>query len=150
MERLAIYVNDARSAGPVLETLLSRSESGACTVVLCPPRLSHRVGKWVSTQQRQEWQRHCADRVRQDLTALLPPELVGKLDWLAASGRLGDTASELRRSRGTAIRLLDLRKARLGESLPALEAGLPSPANDRWTTPVAVTSSLTVMLALMD
>lgn len=150
MERLAIYVNDAASAHPVLEPLLARSETGSCTVVLCPPRLSRRIGKWVANQQRQQWQRQWADRVRRELTDLLPTDLAARLQWATAGNRLSDATTELRRSHGGALHLLDLRKARLGESLPALEPGLPSPAEDRWTTSVAVTSGLTVMLALVD
>ena len=88
--------------------------------------------------------------MRRELTELLPTDLAAQLQWATAANRLSDATTEVRRSNGGVLHLLDLRKARLGESLPALEPGLPSPAEDRWTTSVAVTSGLTVMLALVD
>ena len=62
MERLAILVNDSDHAAPLLQPLLAGPEAGACTLVLCPPRLTHRVGKWLSNRQRLQWQRADAER----------------------------------------------------------------------------------------
>ena len=151
MERLAIFVNDAIYAQRFLQPLLAQRDAvEPCTMVLCPPRLSHRVGKWLSNRQRQQWQRTWADRLQQDLRTQLPAGLADRLDWLVAPGRVADTTVQLRRRQGTSLQVLDIRKPHVGQSLPAIEPGQPSTGEDRWKAPVAVSSSLAVVLALVD
>jgi hypothetical protein len=150
MEHIAIYVNDATDAQRMLEPLLAQSASVPRTVVLCPPRLSHRVGKWLSNRQRQQWQRGWADRLQQQLRSALPADLVQGVEWALAGGRPGDTTAQLRRQFGPALRVFDARRCHLGQVLPALEPGAQPPKDDRWKAPVAISSGLSLVLALVD
>ena len=151
MERLAIYVNDAPYAHRVLQPLLAERGDTPCTMVLCPPMLTHRVGKWLSNRQRQHWQRTWAERLRQDLQGLLPAAAGPQIEWTtASSGRPQDTTSQLRRRLGTGLQVMDLRKPRVGQNLPQLAPGEAAPGDDRWKAPLAVGSSLAVVLALID
>lgn len=151
MERLAIFVNDAVYAQGILEPLLAqRDPASPCTVVLCPPHLSHRIGKWLSNRQRQQWQRTWADRLQQDLRQGLSADAATRIDWQVAPGRLADTTVQLRRRLGTSLKTMDLRKPHLGQSLGAIEPGSATVSDDRWKAPVAVSSSLAAVLALVD
>jgi len=51
---------------------------------------------------------------------------------------------------GSDLRVLDARSARPGAALEALVAVPDGGAAGRWTTPVAVSSSLSLLLALSD
>ena len=150
MERLAIYVNDAPYAQRFLEPLLDRESGHPLTLVMCPPKLSRRIGKWLSNRQRQQWQRGWADRLQQDIQALLPAGSAPRIEWTVAGGPLAETTAQLRRKLGTGLKVLDVRKPHLGQSLTAVDASATSPSDDRWKAPVAVTSSLSVVLALVD
>lgn len=150
MERLAIYVNDAPYAHRVLQPLLAQQGDAPCTVVMCPPKLTQRIGKWLSNRQRQQWQRTWAERLRQDLQALLPATSGPQIEWTTAGGSPQSVTSQLRRRLGTGLQVVDLRKPRAGQSLPELSAGQQPATDDRWKAPLAVSSSLSVVLALVD
>lgn len=150
MERLAIYVNDAPYAQRFLPPVLARQGDAPCTLVLCPPKLTHRIGKWLSNRQRLQWQRKWADRLQQELQPLLPPALAGRAEWVVSDGRLTDTTERLRRQEATPMQVLDLRLQHVGQNLATVEPGTPAPVDDRWKAPLAVSSSLSVVLALVD
>lgn len=150
MDRLAIYVNDAPYAHRVLQPLMAQQAGAPVTMVLCPPRLTHRVGKWLSNRQRQQWQRTWADRLRQELQSLLPAIQGREVDWATADSHPQAMAAQLRRRLGTDLQVLDLRKPRTGQALPELTPGQAPAADDRWKAPLAVSSSLSVVLALVD
>ncbi|MFO1328764.1 MAG: hypothetical protein U1F56_15500 [Rubrivivax sp.] len=150
MERLAILVNDSDHAAPLLQPLLAGPEAGACTLVLCPPRLTHRVGKWLSNRQRLQWQRTWSEGVRRSLEQALPDLASRPTDWVTSGTRLTDTTARLRRRLGVGLRVLDLRRPTLGHTLPPADGTQTAPAEERWTAPVAVTSGLALMLTLVD
>lgn len=148
MERLNVLVNDAAHAQRFLQPLLSANPGQACTVVLCPPRLTHRIGKWLSNRQRLQWQARWA----QDLQSSLQPTLPSGAEptWLVANGNPAEMVARLRRQQGPAAKLLDLRRPQLGHELPSAEPDTAAQADDRWKAPLAISSSLSVVLALVD
>lgn len=150
MERLAILVNDAAHAERLLRPMLAGTDLTGATLVLCPPKLTHRVGKWLSNRQRLQWQRTWSQDLRRALNESLPELAQHKLDWMTASTRLNDTTSQLRRERGVDLRVLDLRRPTLGHTLPPPDPAQVRSEEDRWAAPVAVTSSLSLVLTLVD
>lgn len=151
MERLAIFINDADYARRYLEPLLGQRAAGApCILVLCPPRLTHRIGKWLSNRQRQHWQRQWCQQLQQALTEQLRAGALHQVEWMVAGSHVTDATQRLRRQHGHALKVLDMRKSQLGQALGPVEPGQSAGSDDRWQTPVAVTSSLSVMLALVD
>lgn len=150
MERQAILVNDAAYAVRFLQPLLAGPDGSLSTLVLCPPKLSLRVGKWLSNRQRLQWQRTWADGVRADLVAAIPQIAELPIDWIVAPTRLKETTGRLRAQLGTGLRILDLRRPTPGHELPAADASAPAAPVEAWKAPVAVTSSLSVVLALVD
>ena len=151
MERLAIFINDADYAQRYLEPLLGQRAAGApCTLVMCPPRLTHRIGKFLSNRQRQHWQRHWCQQLQQALTERLPAGALDQVDWVVSGSHAADATQRLRRQHGPLLKVLDMRKNQIGQTLAPIDPGQPLRQDDRWQTPVAVSSSLSVMLALVD
>lgn len=149
MAPLVIFVNDAVHARRHLGLLLQGSGSVPCTVVLCPPRLPRRIGKWLSGSQRDHWQRAWADRLKQALALDLQHEVGPHIDWLMGGTNPSETAVRLRRRLGGSLRIVDARIARFGQALGALQADQAG-LRGRWKAPAAVTSSLSLVLALAD
>jgi len=76
MERIAVLVNDAWHARQVMASLLAPGAQPAHWVmVMCPPRLPSRVGRWLTAAQRQ--------RQRADWAAALQAQLGTNLPALA-------------------------------------------------------------------
>jgi hypothetical protein len=153
MEKIAVFVDDAEHAKQLLAPMLAQGAHPVrWVIVACPPRLTHRIGKWVSNagreQFRERWARTLRDRLEPTL-ARAP--IGGGPDWLVAGGPLDRFADGLRARFGTDLRVLDARRPKLGVDLPPLVGGAkPATPGRRWATPIAVSSSLSVMLALTD
>ena len=150
MDRLAILVNDAAYAARFLNPLLGGPEASATTIVMCPPKLSHRIGKWLSNRQRQQWQRTWADELRLTLLRDVPQLPQDRSAWIVAPARLKETTGRLRMQLGTELRILDLRRQNIGQTLPQADGAAVPPDVPTWTAPAAVTSSLAAVLALVD
>ena len=153
METIAVFVDDADHARHLLTPLLAQDGTQLrWVVVACPPRLTHRIGKWVSHSSRVQWRDHWMRTLRQQLEPLFGQAKVVNMEWLMASGPLDQLSARLRLRLGTDLRLLDARRSRLGAAHAALNAEQPAtePAMSRWAVPIAVTSSLAVVLAMTD
>lgn len=151
MERFAVCVNDADEARRVLTPLLATAAGPTrCLMVMCPPRLGRRISRWLSAAERQRW----ADDWAARLQATLAPQLASAssgavIDWVTARGPLIPFMRNLRQQHGAGLRLLDARQARLGAVAEPMTAEQASAAG-RLAAPVAVASSLSLMLALTD
>lgn len=150
MDRFALYVNDAAHAAPMIAALLVGGADRACTVVLCPPRLSHHAGRFLSDRQRRQWRTTWSDRAQGELLSLLPASAVSQLNWATADHPLHRTAGRLRRQQGAGLRLLDLRRSAAGATPAALEAPPVGRQQARWGAPAAVATSVAAVLALVD
>ena len=147
MEKIAVFVDDALHAGQLLRPMLVPAAAPVQWVVVgCAPRLTHRIGKWVSHSQRQHWREHWA----RDMRRQLEPVFAGApVEWELARGPLEPLVSRLRSRVGSDLRVLDARRPKLGAAQAPLDGSVRAPAQG-WAAPVAVTSSLAVMLALTD
>lgn len=151
MQCFAAFVDDAahamRSLSPVLDAAAGATH---CVVVLCPPRLNRRMSRFTPSSARQAWRADWADALKRQLA----PALAGAapavtVTWEVATGDLPAVARTLRLRHGAGLRLLDARAQRLGRTNPPLVAG-QAPVSGRMAAPVAVASSLSLMLALTD
>lgn len=154
MERFALYVNDAQHAAPLVQAMLIERDELSCVVVLCPPRMTQHVGRWLSQRQRVQWRQTWADRARGQLQALLPVDIAKRLNWTVADGALPRTAQRLRREHGAGIRLVDLRRPLAGTLAAPLQdtAATPAPgtAATGWGTGAAVTTGVAAVMTLLD
>jgi hypothetical protein len=153
MERIAVFVDDAGHALGLLRPLLAGDAGNPSppvhwVVVGCAPRLTRHAGRWVSKSARQQWRERWARSLRAALEPGLAAAGATSIEWLVARGPLDALCERLRRRLGTGLRLLDLRRPKLGHDLEPLTG--EDPRRPRWATPVAVSSSLSLVLALTD
>lgn len=148
MTAIAVFVDDAGYAIEQLSPLLpGRAAPARWVIVGCAPKLTHRIGKWVSHRNREHWREHWARTLRERLEPLFST-LPGEREWLLAREPLPELAERLRRRLGADLRLVDLRRPRLDAAAAGLAADAPGGA--RWAAGVAVAGSLATALALGD
>ena len=148
METIAVFVNDAAHARHVLQPLLQGGRPTHWIVVACAPRLTRHIGRFVSNAARAQWR----ERWASELYAALEPELAApggsRVEKLLARRPLVDVSARLQ-AREAQVRLLDARAPRWGQ--PDEPITLAQPAEpSRWVAPLAVTTGLSAMLALVD
>jgi len=150
MEHLAVIVNDATQARRLLAPLLiPNAVPTHWLLVADAPRLNHRIARWTTADSRAAWRQHWCDGLRLELQPWLDAAPAGAcFSWHQTTGPLVDLTRQLRLRHGAGLRLLDARLARPGLALKPLQAG-QAPAR-RLAAPVAVTSTLSVLLALCD
>ena len=141
---IAVFVNDADQAQAWLAPMLKQHAGVQWVLVACAPRLTRRIGKFAAHANRQQWRREWCDR----LFARLMPLVDSAPQTLRADAALQDVGQRLKRQHGDGLQLLDARRPRLGaEQEPLVPTLIPA---NRWAVPVAVSSGLSVMLALAD
>jgi hypothetical protein len=141
---IAVFVNDAEQAQAWLAPVLAKHPGSRWVLVACAPRLTRRIGKFASHVSRQQWRRDWCGR----LFAQLAPLFETAPQTVVADARLDEVVQRLRRQHGDSLQLLDARRPRMGEAQEPLVPTL-IPAN-RWALPVALSSGLSVVLALAD
>lgn len=141
---IAVFVNEAAQAEAWLSPMLKQHAGSRWVLVACAPRLTRRIGKFASHASRQQWRRDWCAR----LFSRLAPLFDSAPQQLVADAPLDEVVRRLRSQHGDALQLLDARQPRLGAAQEPLVPTL-IPAN-RWAVPVAVSSGLSVVLALAD
>jgi hypothetical protein len=144
MDTIAVFVDDAAYAARLLSPMIGPSTQWV--LVACAPRLTHRIGKWVSHRNREQWRRRWADKLFAELAPTLPAGTT--LDKLVAKSPLTEVVARLRTRHGAALRVLDARRPKLGQAMEPLSP--EHQADGAWTVPIAVSSGLSVVLALSD
>jgi hypothetical protein len=118
--------------------------------VACPPRLGLRIGRWLSPAVRRQWRHEWAARLAAQLVPALAQAAPGSsIEWVVAFEPLAPLLHGLRLRHGASLALVDARHARVGAVAEAMIAG-PTSLGARMAAPVAVASSLSLMLALAD
>lgn len=141
---IAVFVNDADQAQAWLAPMLRQHAGARWVLVACAPRLTRRIGKFAAHANRLQWRREWCQR----LFARLAPMFDAPPQTRMADAALHEVVQRLKREHGEGLQLLDARRPRLGVDAEPLVPTL-IPAN-HWAVPVAVSSGLSVMLALAD
>ena len=156
MERIAVFYDDAEHARRMIDPMLADgADPSLWVMVACAPRMTHRIGKWLSNSAREHWRQQWAGQQRAALEpALLAHAGKASFEWTIAKGPLPEVTQRLRQRHGTALRVLDARRPKLAETPQPLQATVegaaPAAANRRWAAPVAVSSGLALVLTLAD
>lgn len=149
MEHIALFVDAAAPARRLIEPLV-RHHDIQWTVVACPPRLSRHAGRWVTHAGREQWQRKWLQELRAELEPQFGARSSGAVRWLLAHAPLQQIVRRLQAQHGPALRLIDARQPRMGRVLEPLADMAGAAAGRQWPAPVAVSSSVALMLALAD
>ncbi len=153
MEHSATFVNDLDHAREMLLPLLAdHSGPAQWTVVVCTPRLTRHIGRFVNRRGRDAWRAQWADQLRQALEPALHLPASGlSIEWRTADGPLEDITRQLRATHGAGLRVLDARCSRMGAPNPPVVPEQHAMAvGPRLTAPIAITSTLSLVLALSD
>ncbi|MCC9596686.1 MULTISPECIES: hypothetical protein [unclassified Rubrivivax] len=150
MEQIAVFVDDAEHARRILAPMLAQAAGPTRWVVVgCAPKLTHRVGKWVSHRSRENWREQWLRTLRDRLEPTFAMAS-GEREWMVARAPLPDVSARLRRRLGADLRLLDARRPKLGAVMPPLSAEQPAAQDHRWSTGLAVATGMATVLALTD
>ena len=150
METIVVFVDDADHAARLLQPLLESEANARWVLVACAPRLTHRIGKWVSHGNRERWRQHWAERLLATLTPLFARCPADSVESLLARDPLVRVTAQLRKRLGPELRVFDARRPKLGQALEPVTAAQPSERSTRWAAPIALSSGLSALLALSD
>ena len=151
MERFAVCLDDADLAHCALAPLLAADCGPAhCLLVICPPGLGRRIGRWLTPALRHQWRDDWAAQFRLRMAPVLAQAAPGvAFDWVVARQPLSIFTRELRGHYGAGLRLIDARRQHPGSLSEPMTAS-PAATGRRFAAPVAVASSLSLLLALTD
>lgn len=151
MEKIIVYLDDAAYAQQQLAPMSSRQAADGTpdtathwVLVACAPRMTRRVGKWLSHSARENWRAQWAQR----LFAVIEPALAASPDQVTtvlATGPLPDLTRKLLAEHG-ACRVLDARRPKFGQELQPVTANQPTGREGRWEVPGAVVSMGAVLV----
>ena len=152
MERMAVLVNEVQHAREVMAALLAPDALPAHWVmVMCPPRLPSRIGRWLTPAQRQrhraDWAADLQAHLGASLPALAPKS---RVEWILAASPLHELVQLQRVRLGAGLRVLDARHPRLGSVVEPATDPASATSGQRLALPVAVASTLSMVLALTD
>jgi hypothetical protein len=148
METLIIYLDDAAYADQILAPMLAVGAPTRCVLVACAPRMSRRIGKWLSHSSRENWRNKWCDKLFAHITPVLMqrhPSAQLAMEYVVAQGPLPELTQQLRTRFGVA-RVVDARRPKFGQAMVPVTHEQPiKPAT--WQIPGAV-GSLSALLVL--
>ena len=149
MTPTVVFVNDAEHAQSMLRPVMAQAPERRWVVVVCTPRLTRRIGKFSSQQSRAQWRAQWAQRLLADLGPTFATPSQALAETLVAEAPLPQVVEKLRSRFGPGLQMFDARKPRLGAALESPEAQAPTQSS-RWVAPIAVSSGMSLVLALSD
>jgi hypothetical protein len=149
MTPTVVLVNDAEHARTLLAPVMAQAPERRWVVVVCTPRLTRRIGKFSSQQSRHQWRAQWAQRLLQQLRPVFATPSQVLTDTVVAEAPLPQVVQRLRERFGATLQLFDARKPRLGGTLEQAERQA-QPEGQRWLAPIAVSSGMSLVLALAD
>jgi hypothetical protein len=142
MENIIVYLDDAAYAQQQLAPMQGGSpleNRGAAThwvLVACPPRMTQRIGKWVSHSARESWRAKWSEKLFERIV----PQLRAAGDEVTtvmAKGALPELTKKLT-SQHHAARVLDARRPKFGQPLQPVTASQSTDSRGAWEVPAAV------------
>ena len=144
MDRIIVYLDDAKYAQQQLVPMRrtraglapGASETTHWVLVACAPRMTQRIGKWVSNSAREKWRRQWAAKLFSQIEPVLAAS-GDQVTTLLARGPLPELTRKLLTEHG-ACPVMDARRPKFGQDLLPVTADQPATADGRWQVPGAV------------
>lgn len=151
MENFIVYIDDADYAQHMLTPLVQTQTSTRWVLVACAPRMSRRIGKWLSYSARENWRDKWCDKLFAKITPLLRLDisLQNDLAYVVAKGPLPALTQQLH-SRWGAARVVDARRPKFGQDMQSVTPEQMQEHASRWQVPGAVGSLGGALLLLSD
>ena len=134
MESIIVVVDDVEHARKILTPMKNAGGAPVQWVVLvCPPRLTRHIGRWLSRAAREAWRLNWTRELVQALKAVLDSR-GDRVHWQMARGSLSAQTRQLRQAFMTS-RVLDVRRPRWGQEHEPATPDQPVTLSSRWTWP---------------
>jgi hypothetical protein len=133
METLIVYIDDADYAQHMVSPLLAANAPARWVLVACAPRMSRRIGKWLSHSTRENWRSKWCDKLFAQVTPMLQSRGAQRadLEYVVAKGPLLELTQQLRTRLGAA-RVIDARRPKFGQDMESVVPGQPHSPAARW------------------
>lgn len=152
MDTLIVYLDDADYAQQMLAPMLNKDLATRWVLVACAPRMSHRIGKWLSHSARENWRNQWSEKLFAKVKLILVPggdtAALGTqtaVECVVAKGPLPALTQSLR-TRFGAAHVVDARRPKFGQALEPVTLEQPRDKQG-WQIPGAV-GSLSALLVL--
>ena len=134
LDTYIVYLDDATYAGRELEDILRQPQRKRFILVACAPRMTRRIGKWLSHSARENWRDKWCDKLFEQFVPM-----IAKTDHVfceVATGPLDQYSEMLLKELGHA-RIVDARRPKFGVDLPPVtaQASAPLPQTERASAP---------------
>ncbi len=119
MDTLIVYVDDAHYAKTILTPLLGSPAGTRWILVACAPRMSRRIGKWLSHSSRENWRDKWCEKLFSQITPTLLTQRSDaqvRLEYVVAKGPLPELTEHLHSHFGAA-RVVDARRPKFEPEL---------------------------------
>jgi hypothetical protein len=148
MSGIAVLVDDLATAQVTIAALLARpAPPTLCVLVLCAPKLTHRIGPWATHRSRERWREHGGANLRQGLEPMFSPASGLELEWIIARAPLPRLTQQLRLRLGAGLEVLDARRQKFDPP----DAGLATDTQGRHLVSLtALSAGMTLRMALAD
>jgi hypothetical protein len=112
MDTLIVYLDDADYAAQTLAPMLAIDAPTRWVLVACAPRMSRRIGKWLSHSSRENWRDKWCDKLFSKITPVIEAGMTKEplsIEYVVAQGALPELTQQLRARLG-AVRVVDARR----------------------------------------
>jgi hypothetical protein len=117
-----VYIDDAQHAQRQLADLLALPVPTRWVLVACAPRMTRRIGKWLSHASRENWRDKWCDKLFAQMRFILRnPD--ASVDYVVANSALPELTEQLHKKYGAA-QLIDARRPKF-DTAPAVTAPQP-------------------------
>lgn len=133
MENIIVVIDDPEYALKMLTPMKNEGSPTQWVLVVCPPRLTRHIGRWVNQASRDAW----CNKWAQELLQKIRPTLQGtgdRVQWRIAKGSLVEQTRKLQAEFVT-HRVLDARRPKFGQDQEPVTTDQPTEHNSRWTLP---------------
>jgi hypothetical protein len=133
LDTLIVYLDDPGYAQQILAPMLSTDAPRRWVLVACAPRMSRRIGKWLSHSARENWRTKWCNKLFAQITPIVEALSTNEhltIEYVVAQGPLPELTQQLR-SRFGAARVIDARKPKFDQQVTAAEPTLAH-SSARW------------------
>ena len=148
MENIIVVIDDPEYALKMLAPMKNEGDPTQWVLLVCPPRLTRHIGRWVSHAARDAWRNKWA----QELLQKVMPVLQGagdRVQWRIARGPLVEHTGQLQ-SEFVTHRVLDARRPKFGQDQAPVTTDQPTEHSSRWTLPGGAAAMGAALLMAAD
>lgn len=148
MDTMIVYLDDADYAQHMLAPMLGTGTATRWVLVACAPRMSRRIGKWLSHSARENWRSKWCDKLFSKITPVIEAGVTKEqlaIEYVVAQVALPELTQQLR-TRFGAVHVVDARRPKFDQNTAPVTPIQPL-VNANWQAPFAV-ASLSPMLFL--